>query len=143
MSGTSAFFFFFYDLGRANQALSTSDSMVVIVVSVAVRGPGVEDSLKGDPSRRWTVLEAGFFEAIGVISFAFVVSSPPFVSLNRSVWGTKSLSSLLSVPPQLSLDLWISTDSYSRSIRSSDTRFDDPLRRSLPLHVYFRLPSLH
>jgi len=48
--------------------------MVVIVVSVAVRGPGVADSLKGDPDMRWTVLEAGFFEAIGVISFAFVVS---------------------------------------------------------------------
>ncbi|GAA5916392.1 Avt2p [Sporobolomyces salmoneus] len=47
-------------------------SMVVIVVSVAVRGPGVADSLKGDPSMRWTVLESGFFEAIGVISFAFV-----------------------------------------------------------------------
>ncbi|GAA5821852.1 hypothetical protein JCM10212_007043 [Sporobolomyces blumeae] len=47
-------------------------SMVVIVVSVAVRGPGVADSLKGDPGTRWTVLENGFFEAIGVISFAFV-----------------------------------------------------------------------
>ncbi|GAA5927431.1 Avt2p [Sporobolomyces koalae] len=47
-------------------------SMVVIVISVAVRGPGVADSLKGDPNMRWTVLEAGFFEAIGVISFAFV-----------------------------------------------------------------------
>ncbi|GAA5903767.1 hypothetical protein JCM5296_003918 [Sporobolomyces johnsonii] len=47
-------------------------SMVVIVVSVAIRGPGVEDTLKGDPSQRWTVLESGFFEAIGVISFAFV-----------------------------------------------------------------------
>lgn len=51
--------------------------MVVIVVSVAIRGPGVEDSLKGDPDMRWTVLEAGFFEAIGVISFAFVVSPLP------------------------------------------------------------------
>ncbi|CEQ42590.1 SPOSA6832_04401 [Sporobolomyces salmonicolor] len=47
-------------------------SMVVIVVSVAIRGPGVEDTLKGDPTQRWTVLESGFFEAIGVISFAFV-----------------------------------------------------------------------
>ncbi|GAA5839324.1 hypothetical protein JCM3766R1_004800 [Sporobolomyces carnicolor] len=47
-------------------------SMVVIVVSVAVRGPGVADSLKGDSDMRWTVLESGFFEAIGVISFAFV-----------------------------------------------------------------------
>lgn len=49
-----------------------SRSMVVIVVSVGVRGPGVEDSLKGDPSQRWTTLEPGVFGAISVISFAFV-----------------------------------------------------------------------
>lgn len=48
--------------------------MVVIVITVAVRGPGVEFELKGDPTQRWTFLESGFFEAIGVISFAFVVS---------------------------------------------------------------------
>ncbi|KAK4701369.1 solute carrier family 38 (sodium-coupled neutral amino acid transporter), member 11, partial [Phenoliferia sp. Uapishka_3] len=47
-------------------------SMVVIVVSVGVRGPGVEADLKGDPSERWTFIRGGFFEAIGVISFAFV-----------------------------------------------------------------------
>ncbi|KAM0745666.1 hypothetical protein T439DRAFT_295098 [Meredithblackwellia eburnea MCA 4105] len=47
-------------------------SMVVIVVSVAVRGPGVDDALKGDHEDRWTFVESGFFEAIGVISFAFV-----------------------------------------------------------------------
>lgn len=46
--------------------------MVVIVVTVAVRGPGVELELKGDPSERWSLLNSGFFEAIGVISFAFV-----------------------------------------------------------------------
>ena len=48
--------------------------MVVIVVTVAVRGPGVEYELKGDLTERWTFIESGFFEAIGVISFAFVVS---------------------------------------------------------------------
>lgn len=48
--------------------------MVVIVASVAIRGPGVELSLKGNPAERWTFLGGGFFEAIGVISFAFVVS---------------------------------------------------------------------
>ncbi|SCZ98259.1 BZ3500_MvSof-1268-A1-R1_Chr7-1g09073 [Microbotryum saponariae] len=49
-------------------------SMVVIVVSVGVRGPSVADNLKGDASERWTFINSGFFEAIGVISFAFVVS---------------------------------------------------------------------
>lgn len=48
--------------------------MVVIVASVAIRGPGVEQSLKGNPAERWTFVGSGFFEAIGVISFAFVVS---------------------------------------------------------------------
>lgn len=33
-------------------------SMVVIVISVGVRGPTVEDSLKGDSSQRWTFLES-------------------------------------------------------------------------------------
>ncbi|KAK4057963.1 hypothetical protein OIO90_001182 [Microbotryomycetes sp. JL221] len=47
-------------------------SMVFIVVSVGVRGPGVDDDLKGDPSERWTFIKPGFFEAIGVMSFAFV-----------------------------------------------------------------------
>ncbi|KAK4055630.1 hypothetical protein OIV83_000176 [Microbotryomycetes sp. JL201] len=47
-------------------------SMVFIVVSVGIRGPGVNDSLKGDPSERWTFIRSGFFEAIGVMSFAFV-----------------------------------------------------------------------
>lgn len=48
--------------------------MVFIVISVGVRGPGVEDDLKGNPDERWTFVRSGFFEAIGVISFAFVVS---------------------------------------------------------------------
>lgn len=48
-------------------------SMVVIVISVAVRGPMVDAELKGDPSERWSFIRPGVFEAIGVISFAFVV----------------------------------------------------------------------
>lgn len=55
--------------------------MVVIVITVAVRGPGVEAELKGDPSERWSFINSGFFEAIGVISFAFVVS---YTSLDMS-----------------------------------------------------------
>jgi sodium-coupled neutral amino acid transporter 11 len=53
--------------------LSSSYSMVVIIFTVAIRGPGVDDSLRGDSAARWTMLEPGVFEAIGVISFAFVV----------------------------------------------------------------------
>lgn len=46
--------------------------MVFIVIAVGLRGPGVEQELKGDPAERWTFIQPGFFEAIGVISFAFV-----------------------------------------------------------------------
>lgn len=63
--------------------------MVVIVVSVGVRGPGVEDSLKGDPSQRWTTLEPGVFGAISVISFAFVSVSAYYAP---SQTGTDDLS---------------------------------------------------
>ena len=37
-----------------------------------VEGPNVPEELKGDPSARFTVLGGGVFQAIGVISFAFV-----------------------------------------------------------------------
>ncbi|KAL4080369.1 transmembrane amino acid transporter protein-domain-containing protein [Scleroderma yunnanense] len=47
-------------------------SMLIIVVSVVIQGPHVPQELKGDPSKRLTVFGPGIFQAIGVISFAFV-----------------------------------------------------------------------
>lgn len=74
--------------------------MVVIVITVAVRGPGVEYELKGDPTQRWTFLESGFFEAIGVISFAFVVSNVPNHGMTKlQVLTTRFV--MFPVPPQL------------------------------------------
>ncbi|KAF7792391.1 hypothetical protein EIP86_003428 [Pleurotus ostreatoroseus] len=46
--------------------------MVIIVTSVLVESPHVTAELKGDPGQRFTVLGPGVFQAIGVISFAFV-----------------------------------------------------------------------
>lgn len=46
--------------------------MVIIVGSVMFEGPHVPPSLKGDPSKRFSIVEPGIFQAIGVISFAFV-----------------------------------------------------------------------
>lgn len=109
-------------------------SMVVIVVSVAVRGPGVEDTLKGDPNERWTILESGFFEAIGVISFAFVVS--PLVSLSLSLSTLDLIRCLSLVPSQLAPNLRLPPNSHPRSIRSSHTRIHHPLSRRMPLHVH-------
>ncbi|KAF9029009.1 amino acid transporter [Hymenopellis radicata] len=46
--------------------------MVIIVTSVLIEGPKASSELKGDPSKRFTVISPGIFQAIGVISFAFV-----------------------------------------------------------------------
>jgi sodium-coupled neutral amino acid transporter 11 len=46
--------------------------MIIIVFSVFIEGPHVTEDLKGDPSKRFTFIEPGIFQAIGVISFAFV-----------------------------------------------------------------------
>ena len=46
--------------------------MLIIVVSVLVEGPHVTPDLKGDPSKRYSIISPGVFRAIGVISFAFV-----------------------------------------------------------------------
>jgi sodium-coupled neutral amino acid transporter 11 len=46
--------------------------MLIIVFSVIYEGPLVSPLLKGDPSKRFSFIEPGIFQAIGVISFAFV-----------------------------------------------------------------------
>ncbi|KAF9222527.1 amino acid transporter [Gyrodon lividus] len=46
--------------------------MLTIVTAVLVDGPHVAPELKGDPSKRLTFVGPGVFQAIGVISFAFV-----------------------------------------------------------------------
>ena len=46
--------------------------MLIIVGSVMIEGPHVSPLLKGDPSKRFSIIEPGIFQAIGVISFAFV-----------------------------------------------------------------------
>jgi len=46
--------------------------MLIIVTSVLIEGQHVTPDLKGDPSKRFTVFGPGVFQAIGVISFAFV-----------------------------------------------------------------------
>ncbi|KAF8893326.1 transmembrane amino acid transporter protein-domain-containing protein [Infundibulicybe gibba] len=46
--------------------------MLIIVTSVLIEGPHVTPDLKGDPSKRFSIIGPGIFQAIGVISFAFV-----------------------------------------------------------------------
>lgn len=49
--------------------------MIIIVISVLIEGPKVSSELKGDPTKRFSILGDGVFQAIGVISFAFGKSS--------------------------------------------------------------------
>ncbi|KAH9453357.1 hypothetical protein Pst134EA_024234 [Puccinia striiformis f. sp. tritici] len=61
------------DIGKLSKASAMALlSMVMIVFSVALGGPSVDTKLKGNPSLRWTFIQPGIIEAIGVISFAFV-----------------------------------------------------------------------
>ncbi|KAJ7170541.1 amino acid transporter [Mycena crocata] len=46
--------------------------IVIIVTSVLIESPNTSPELKGDPSKRFSFIEPGIFQAIGVISFAFV-----------------------------------------------------------------------
>ena len=46
--------------------------MLIIVTSVLIEGPHVTPNLKGDPSKRFSIIEPSVFQAIGVMSFAFV-----------------------------------------------------------------------
>lgn len=46
-------------------------SMAIIIVTVLVEGPTLPADLRGSSSG-FTVIDSGFFEAVGVISFAYV-----------------------------------------------------------------------
>jgi len=54
-------------------------AVVVIVVAVVVEGPQTPLSLRGDPAARWTWIQPGIFQSIGVISFAFVCHHNTFI----------------------------------------------------------------
>ncbi|CAG8493587.1 796_t:CDS:2 [Dentiscutata erythropus] len=47
-------------------------SMVIIVVSVVIEGPQVDQSLRGSENGKWAFIHDEVFQSIGVISFAFV-----------------------------------------------------------------------
>ena len=46
--------------------------MAIIVATVLIQGPNLPLELKGDRSYQFTILQSGVFEAVGVISFAYV-----------------------------------------------------------------------
>ncbi|KAG8833986.1 hypothetical protein FRC17_009768 [Serendipita sp. 399] len=46
--------------------------MLIIVIAVFIEGGRVPEELRGDPSKRFSIINGGIFQAIGVIAFAFV-----------------------------------------------------------------------
>jgi len=59
-----------YKLSRASGLALIG--MLIIVISILIEGPHVTPDLKGDPQKRFTIMQPGVVQAIGVISFAFV-----------------------------------------------------------------------
>ena len=45
--------------------------MAIIVLTVVIEGPTLSPDLRGDPAQRFTIISSGFFEAVGVIAFAY------------------------------------------------------------------------
>ncbi|KAF8829225.1 hypothetical protein HHX47_DHR3000546 [Lentinula edodes] len=74
-------------------------SMVIIVASVLVEGPGVPSILKGDPSMRFSFVNAGIFQAIGVISFAFVAMITCDLGVMLEITGGVSATALAFIFP--------------------------------------------
>ncbi|KAI9463655.1 transmembrane amino acid transporter protein-domain-containing protein [Lactarius psammicola] len=57
--------------------------MIIIVGSVIFEGPLVSPLLRGDPSKRFSFIEPGIFQAIGVISFAFTPTLDRFATVTH------------------------------------------------------------
>lgn len=55
--------------------------MVIIVLAVLLEGPHVPPEMKGDQVGKFSFIEPGIFQAIGVISFAFGAYAPFFSCL--------------------------------------------------------------
>jgi sodium-coupled neutral amino acid transporter 11 len=55
--------------------------MLIIVMAVLIEGPHVPPEMKGDQVGKFSIIDSGIFQAIGVISFAFGTYSPFFMFL--------------------------------------------------------------
>jgi len=59
--------------------------MVIIVLAVLLEGPHVPPEMKGDQVGKFSFIEPGIFQAIGVISFAFGAHAP-FLFLSMEIY---------------------------------------------------------
>lgn len=61
------------DISKLSRASSFAlVGMLIIVISVIVEGSRVSPEMRGSPQARFSIINPGIFQAIGVISFAFV-----------------------------------------------------------------------
>jgi sodium-coupled neutral amino acid transporter 11 len=72
--GASRFYWLIYCEGPTDRPVSSVAllGMLVIVCSVLIEGSRVSPEMMGADSERFTIIRPRVFEAIGVISFAFV-----------------------------------------------------------------------
>ncbi|KAF9976642.1 hypothetical protein BGZ73_008113 [Actinomortierella ambigua] len=54
-------------------------ALVVIIVAVVIEGPNADPEIRGDPQAAYTFIRPQIFQAIGVISFAFVCHHNTFI----------------------------------------------------------------
>ena len=67
--------------------------MAIIVLTVVIEGPTLDADLRGDPAKRFTFISSGFFEAVGVIAFAYGTPSSPLLMDTAAADTPRSLSS--------------------------------------------------
>ena len=111
--------------------------MLIIVTSVIVEESHVPPELKGDPSKRFSIVGPGFFQAVGVISFAFGQLTL-LLPLEDSL-----ICHIASVPPQLSPHIWKPANAHSRSFRQSDTHLNFYLTCCLHHTSRIRISGFH
>ena len=110
--------------------------MIVIVTSVLIRAPQSPAELKGDPELRLTIIQPGVFQAIGVISFAFVCHhnslliygsmKTPTIDRFALVTHVSTLFSLLSCCVLAISAFWVFTNKTQGNILNNFPLVGDP-----------------
>ncbi|KAH9485392.1 Vacuolar amino acid transporter 2 [Psilocybe cubensis] len=73
--------------------------MLIIVCSVFIEGPHVPQELKGSQEGKFSIIEPGIFQAIGVISFAFVALITCDLGVMLEITGGVSATTLAFIFP--------------------------------------------
>ncbi|KAG1770441.1 amino acid transporter [Suillus occidentalis] len=116
-------------------------SMLVIVSAVLIEGSHVSPDLKGDPSKRFTFIGPGVFQAIGVISFAFVCHHNSLL-----IYGMTHISTIISLVACCTLAIsgfWVFTNRTQGNILNNFSGSDvliNVARFCFGLNMFTTLP---